>query len=238
MLIYIVGYGRSGSTIASLKLQEQINCINLGEAKYIARENKNDLIDVYWRNFKKENKQFFVEMKAIQRAESFLGFFNIATYKNKYLSFWRLFFNAIGYDHKNDIVIDTSKTTLDSVFRPFLLKHIFGCNMILIYPKKPAFQVIKSLLKGKNSDIERNKDKSKLKIYLHSFLIGMPHFMVTEILTKIIYWKKLENINLKSIDRDLQHLIKKYNLALYQSEKENKIPIVYGNRLRNNYQNN
>jgi hypothetical protein len=231
MIIYIVGYGRSGSTILAKTLEEKLNAVNLGEVKYLYRSDKNDLLHPYWRSFKQKNEDLVNDPTFnFLKYDSILGFFLIGEgRKRKYCKRWQEIFRRMGLKPEEDIIIDSSKTPLDSIMRGIRLYKCFQ-NVLFIQPKRNFFDILRSLLKGKNSNIERGARKSRLLRFLQTFLISLPHMTVTYLLTLLYRSYGLEVIDIEDLEKGLNVFVEKNNLQ--KMENSSSIPMIYGNRSR------
>lgn len=230
MIIYITGYGRSGSTALSQEIERKLNACNLGEVKYLYRNNKDDLLDSYWLNFKKENKDLLIERSlALRQFDNVFGFLKWRK-KEAYRSVWQNIFDRAGLNIEENIVIDSSKTTLDAFMRGLYLYYSFD-EVYFIQPRRKLFDVVKSLLKGKNSNLERGDRKGTIGRFFHTLLVGVPHLLLTKVLTQIYRLYGLETIRLDNIEADVESFIERKGLSRMGSFK--KLPMVYGNRSRN-----
>jgi|AntRauTorcE11898_2_1112593.scaffolds.fasta_scaffold06394_3 hypothetical protein len=229
MIIYITGYGRSGSTALSEELERKLNACNLGEVKYLYQRGKDGLLDSYWLNFREENKDIFANPSiSLNSFDNCFGFYKWRD-RRRYKDIWTKIFNRIGLNPGEEVIIDSSKTTLDSFMRGIYLFHSFD-EVYFIQPKRKVGDVIKSLLKGKNSNIERNKRKSIIKRVLHTLSVGIPHLLITKLLTQIYRLYGLEIVKLEDLETNVDNFIRKKRLTKSNSSKE--LPMIYGNRSR------
>lgn len=76
----------------------------------------------------------------------------------EYLKFWSIVFEDLFAHH--DVVVDSSKTSRLSFYRPLLLSS-FGYSVKLIIVQKKPEQLIASLKKGSNRNLERNESPKR-----------------------------------------------------------------------------
>lgn len=229
MIIYITGYGRSGSTVLSQELERKLNACNLGEVKYLYRNNKDDLLDSYWLNFKKENKDLLTECSLIlKQFDNVFGFLKW-TQKKKYKIIWQNIFDRTGLNIEENIIIDSSKTTMDTFMRGIYLYESFD-EVYFLQPKRKFIDIFKSLSKGKNSNLERGVRKGTIGRFFHTLIVGIPHLLLTKLLTQIYRIYGLKIINLSDIEADIEIFIKEKGLKKRGNTK--RLPMVYGNRSR------
>ena len=233
MIIYVVGYGRAGSTALTEALEEKLNAVNLGEVKYLYRTDKDDLLAPYWISFKQRNADLLrTSSFGFMKYDSITGFFlRGKNRERKYCEKWDEIFSRMGLNPQEDIIIDSSKTPLDSFMRGIYLKKCFQ-EVLFIKPKRPFIDTIRSLLKGKNSNIERGERKSLLGRIIHTMFIGLPHLLITNLLTRIYLFYGLETIDLKNMETSLDKFFDRHNLQRRESSKA--LPMIYGNRSRLN----
>lgn len=227
MIIYITGYGRSGSTALSEELEKKLNACNLGEVKFLYRDEKDDLLDPYWLNFKKEHE----DQLADNRLKRFDNFFGWIKWRNKrwYKQRWQKIFNAMGLDIEGDIIIDSSKTTFDSLMRGVYLYHSFT-EVCFLQPQRNTSEIIKSLMKGRNSDIERGRKKGKVERMIHLLFIGIPQLIITKLFTQIYQFYGLETIDIENMEEEVEEFIKRKKIK--KTDRSLSLPMIYGNRSR------
>lgn len=231
MIIYITGYGRSGSTVLSQEIERKLNAVNLGEAKYLYRDDKDDLLDPYWRNFKEVHKKILSDRSdTLKKFDNIFGFLKWRE-KTIYKETWKEIFKKANLNIHEEVIIDSSKTTMDAFMRGIYLHHSFG-KVLFVQPQRKLFDVIKSLLRGKNSNLERGDRKGKTGRFFHAILVGIPHLLLTRFLTQIYYLYGLEMISLNDIEEDVDKFIKRKGLAKGNNSEE--LPMIYGNRSRKN----
>lgn len=232
MIIYIIGYGRSGSTKISQIIGDRLGATNLGEVKYIYRNNYNDLLDPYWLEFKKQNRDILSkESQQIKKFDNIFGFL-YWIHRERYKKIWTELFNRMKLNTEKHIIIDSSKTTLDSFMRGIYLNYSFQ-NVYFIKPKRKTIDVFKSLLKGKNVDIERENKRSFIQRFLHTVFVGMPHYILTHLLSLIYNRFNCYTITLENLESDLNMFFQQLPSDISSSGSSIKVPMIYGNRSRN-----
>jgi hypothetical protein len=229
MIIYIIGYGRSASTVLSQLLEKKLNAINLGEIKFLYRDDFYDLLDPYWVNFKADNKDLIAKnankLKGFDNAFGFLKFYK----KNGYKRLWDAIFSRMGVDPDDDIIIDNSKSTFNSYMRGFYLYYSYD-EVYFVYPHRKFWDVMKSRFTGKNANLERGKKKSFIKRFLHIMLIGIPHILLTRGLCKLYYFWGMQKIEVNKMELEVDEFIEKYKLE--KAKTHISVPMIYGNRSR------
>jgi hypothetical protein len=230
MIIYIVGYGRSGSTALSRILEDKLNAVNLGEAKFLYRDEYDDLVDDFWIRFKKNNKEIILENSSfLKKSDSIFGL--LVSNSKKYKKIWDYIFSKIGVEENKNIIIDSSKTTIDSYFRGFKL---YGCyeKVYFLFPNRSFLNVTKSLLKGDNANLERGEKKIFIKRLIHTVGIGIPHLLITRFLTQFYKFYGMEVIDINNLESEVDRFISRYNLSAQTTTRD--IPMIFGNRNRKN----
>ncbi len=231
VIIYIIGYGRSGSTKLSQVLENKLGAINLGEVKYLYRDSKDDLLNQYWLTFKSENQDLLEEYsKEIIRFDNLFGFTRWNK-REKYREIWEKLFDRVEIDPETDIIIDSSKTTLDSFMRGIYLNYAFN-EVYFVKPCRSSLGVFRSLLKGKNSNIEKGEKKPFVRRLLHTLFIGFPHYIVTHLLSLFYSRYECVKVNLDSYEEDIDKFISQLPLKKRNIGTNRKIPLIYGNRSR------
>lgn len=227
MIIYIVGFGRSGSTALAKAIEEKLNAVNLGEVKYLYRDDKDDLLHPYWLSFKQQHRDLLYDSSfSFLKYDSIMGLF---FGNEKYCRNWNKIFGRMGLDPDEDIIIDSSKTPLDSILRGIRLKKCYK-TVLFLQPQRSFFDVITSLLKGKNSNIERGNRKSQFRRLMHTAFISLPHLLITYILTRFYILHDLETIDINNLEKELDEFLEKHDLQRQKSSPS--LPMIYGNRSR------
>jgi hypothetical protein len=177
-IIYIAGYGRSGSTLLERILSSNDQLFGLGEVKFLYDSLlKNDsycscgekVSDCdYWSKIIQEAKlkdtDYLQEIEKLRKKNEYLHTFIFDFFKDKkeyseLLS--KLYQNIINHaPSETKYVIDSSKTARDSFFRPFILSKKF--NVKVIHLVRDGRGCMWSNIKGSNRKMEKGLDP-KLK---------------------------------------------------------------------------
>ena len=146
-IIYIAGYGHSGTTILEILLSSSDNIVGLGELVRVPFEIK----ATYTKHLFERNNYCQCMYKRIvhdlaligERIESIKEINQFEHLLNKkkrvsikrYKKFWVTFFNAAASDLNKPVntFIDSSKTSIAHAFRPILLHHIDSFDVTIIH---------------------------------------------------------------------------------------------------------
>ena len=178
-IIYIIGAGRSGTTLLDIILGNTANIFSAGELNRFAILDgrpplvRDETVDQFWKqvkeNLKKENiedlnlyknisKQFEFHTSVLNFTAKRKRLFNIYTNYQK-----KIFCNVSKLalqQYNKTIISDSSKYPM----RALQLSKIFGSNVSFIYIKRNPFAVVKSFQK---KDIEQPpKNRINANIYL------------------------------------------------------------------------
>lgn len=130
-IVYIAGYGRSGSTILSLLLSQIDRVISLGEVCNLRLE-----------TFEKDR----CSCGAVYSQCEFWGEYRPNQPHSDPISF-------AARQTRAKYIIDSSKTAYRNAFRPWLLKWA-GWNVLVIHLNREANSVVDSAKKGRNTRLE------------------------------------------------------------------------------------
>ncbi len=260
---YIGGYGRSGSTLIDIILGNQKDVISLGAIdniwNWIDQDNKcaceatledcdfwsKILVETEKRlSFKYSNQE---KNKLCKSFESIYGIKYLILGKfykdklSKYIELQNTFLEVIKEFTKAKIIVDSSKTTYDSILRPFLIGKYVEKNILLIHLKRKLGGVTWSSMKKAGSPERKRLIKSKFIIFLKSYF----SCIVTDLLTTIIYSKrnyyfslKYENYVSKNGIKIIQKIFEEFavdlkNKIVFKNLKSyNSFHNIGGNRLR------
>lgn len=158
-IIYIAGYGRSGSTILDLILSSNTHVIGLGEITNLFESEFRGNLSPYW---KSASSQILSSLKMNVEEARFIsrqgdkGNLRDKDF-SKYKLLWDAIFLKLFEDINKDIwIVDSSKTTNKSYNRAKLLKKM-GCHVSVIHLIRNPFEVIKSAKKGSNRLLEKGE---------------------------------------------------------------------------------
>jgi len=150
-IIYIAGYGRSGSSILALTLGQHKKIISLGEIGVIFSALKNKRICTcgqkletcsYWKQLIEENKYKKNSNRFLNKLE------------NPYLNVG-IVIDYIFKKTNSEYLVDSTKTSWRNLTRPLRL-ILSGYDVFIIHLKRSQGAVIRSASKGKNSELESN----------------------------------------------------------------------------------
>jgi hypothetical protein len=177
-IIYIGGYGRSGSTVLDLILGENSEVISTGEIcnfLSLTANHDNNLCSC-GKSFSK--CEFWSKMDLFDRIEPSLknigpifdsNFITLCNEKRKmkskyfYSIFWKNFFLNLSSDNNCNFIVDSSKTAYCQALRPYFLSNMSeSINIHYIHMYKPLGSAITSFKKGTNKGI---KNKSKKRVF-------------------------------------------------------------------------
>lgn len=200
-VIYISGYGRSGSTLLDIVLGSQPNHTGCGELcnlfQYVSRQDPR--VSGMWTNI--VHKALVDNNVSIMDVEKFrlmfetvfVGFFCKFMFKKKfnvYKKIWRMVFVEVGRIDKSILIIDSSKTAWRQFHRPFVLRDIIGNGLCVIHLERDLKSVKLSMQKGDN--IKMEKGNANVKMLLPSLRATIGQYLSR--LFKWIYKNKDDNV--------------------------------------------
>jgi len=187
-IIYIAGYGRSGSTVLDIILDNSPDIIGLGETVSIELV-KNDInkcscgkellhCPFYKQVFNLESKftlntirEFVKTCRAIEHRKNAINiFFNrhdpclLKNYKEYMDSFWRSLIIKTG---KNTFV-DSSKTAPGATWRPLAIYRYCGYNLKMIHLVRDGRAVLRSILRGSNQALGKGYEAKLLLPFIRA----------------------------------------------------------------------
>jgi hypothetical protein len=149
-LIYIGGYGRSGSTVLEIFLNNQPSFYSIGEAinLYVNRGLVRCSCGMHI-----EECDFWSQRTVLENS-------------NPYLDDLKFVSSLIG--DKSSYIVDSSKTTFKSLKRlNYLIAH---CDVTFIYIAKRPEQVFNSLVKGSNKNLELDRHANRTLFLMRSVI--------------------------------------------------------------------
>lgn len=180
-IIYIAGYGRSGSTILDILLGNSPQAISLGEIGQLWIRPIEDEVFCscgkkvhycdYWRSISEHSKMSISIYNKIynnsalnKKIESWSSFFNIINNKNNkskqlYSMLMKELFKNISSSNDVRILIDSSKSSYGFMWRYLALKKIVGLDIKVIHLTRNLRAVINSKTKGNNRNLAMNINK-------------------------------------------------------------------------------
>ena len=176
-VIYIAGYGRSGSTLLSILLDNLTNIASVGEVagfyEYLGvsgREcscNNKYFECPVWSNIINDLPRgidYVKEMYEIQtEVERWNKISKIVKNKKemkKYSVKMAKFFDTIADDRKVKTIVDSSKSSYSFMWRALALSNVKNVELYLVHLVRDAKGVVASRKKGKNSTLERKQSNT------------------------------------------------------------------------------
>lgn len=259
--IYIAGYGRSGSTILDYYLSKAISALSLGEISMVNKDfyidckskclcgKKLNLCKLHKNLIKKKKidnlilwyKKILPQTSLLIRYFFYFYLKKIKKIKKIKLNDLSLIKNELEIIDKvipNTILVDSSKSTLLTSNRPYVLKKL-GYEVIIVNLYRPFFETFKSVLKGSNAFLS-GKIKKEKSFRIIRFFIGF--FFATlkaRSLSKNFFYISVKHHDLLFRKNLVINKIKKYILSVIANKKikfkkTKEIHLVGGNRLKKN----
>lgn len=229
-IIYIIGAGRSGTTLLDIVLGNQAGVFSAGELnRYCKRLTKphdprDNAVSNFWETVSNQIdlEDFSANSLALfESLEYHSSIFKSSNYKaNKveYFRFNQLLFDSISKKIGGDsIIIDSSKYPLRGKY----LSELFGDNISFIYLKRSPVSVVKSF---QNKDVEQ---PSKTPFQANLYLLGV-NWLASKLVrnlskshkVSIVKYEDLCNSPVsvlecisKDLDIDLSYLIQKIEIG-------------------------
>jgi hypothetical protein len=245
-IIYIIGAGRSGSTLLDIIIGNNVNHFSCGELNRFSERNgqphnpRDIEVSNFWNEVYLKVRHFFPQIKSISRKMEYHFFFLHKFFltkakKETYIKFNKELFDSIYINSKyQKIIIDSGKYP----FRALQLYKIFGNQVKFIYLKKSPLEVVESFQKR---DLEQ-PNSPRFLAHLYLFYVNC----ICKIVFKKIKSKKVEIFyddllyNLpnclmlieKKLDISLENLINKI-----ERNEDFDVGLLFdSNRIRLNYQ--
>ncbi len=251
-IIYIAGYGRSGTTLIDVILGNSKNCIGLGEISnfyidLINNETEKNIFgekrQEFWLNIEKVIKKRLknsIEIKNAKMAqiqmESLLGIISgsrTSLLKKRYFETQGLLFDTIKYFSNCDVVIDSSKTSRLTTWRPVALAKLDGYELKMVHIVRDGRSVLSSQLRGDNRKIFAKEENQKLSWPFLRTVLGWSIANINAIFYKIIFREKFHIIFYEDLilntNNELNKLQNFTNLDLSDTIKKlNKKQPIFG----------
>ena len=185
-VLYIAGYGRSGSTVLEIALSQGTKVVAMGEMVQVDKYGADAV--------------FCTCLRKVSGCESYRGM--AVSSQNLFASKIRFFIsnllqimktgrshipNSIRYVSENwrdDIIVDSSKSTFYSVFRPYNYRSM-GADVYIFFNRRRTKGVLDSLLAGSNSDL-KDGVSGKIKTYA-LFLPRLINFVIFGRVMELFY---------------------------------------------------
>ncbi len=259
LIIYIAGYGRSGSTILEFYISKYISALSLGEISMLNKEYYSDknLKCICGKKYnlcklnknliyKDKKKNLIVWYKKILPQTSILikYFFyfylkNIKKVKNIKLNDLNYIKNELELIDKvfpNAILVESSKSTLFTSNKPYILRKL-GYEVIIIHVYRSFFSTLKSVLKGSNAflsgKIKKEKPFRVIRFLLAYFLANLKATTLSISFPYLL----IKNNEIYSKKKFILKKIKKFifneiSIKKINFKKTNESHMVGGNRLK------
>lgn len=164
-VLYIGGYGRSGSTIIELVLASNPNMISTGELTNLFSANANEELCEPWVSIANEALHDCgvnsLQAIALNRcAVSLNPFIRLRTDALLYRKLWTRVFELLERLHPSTVILDSSKTSLKGFFRPKMLEEC-RLDVHILHIVRSPFGVASSYLKGSNQSRSSELEKPK-----------------------------------------------------------------------------
>lgn len=181
-VLYIAGYGRSGSTILDMTFSMQNNAIGVGELTHIFQhytENQRcSCQQPYTRCsfWSRVIEQWQAQLPGISVAEAaaitadvqkrFGGYRTRITPSGQsqlanYGKLWRTLFALIAQEANAGLVVDSTKSTRGVTFRPLALQQAAGLDVMMLHLVRDPRAVMHSYLRGNNILLEQGETTVK-----------------------------------------------------------------------------
>ena len=172
-IIYIVGYGRSGSTLLDHMLSRKAGVFGAGELTNLFDEKLQDgqcscgekiSLCAFWsRVFPGEHDPASNSRHSAitHAAERYL----MPARRQAYYSVWKGILNSLFLNPEIEFLVDSSKSSRATYRRPVLLRDM-GCEVYLIHLVRKPVGVIGSLAKGSNKALEAGRAGSARLFWL------------------------------------------------------------------------
>ena len=259
LIIYIAGYGRSGSTVLNYKLSKYLSALSIGEIANVNREYYLDvnskcsckkkytsckLIKSFINKNKKKNIEIWYK-KIMPQTDYLIRYFfylyvkKIKKIRNVHLNKLEEIkkeFDIIDKFYPNAIIIDSSKSTLLTSNRPYILKKL-GYEVVIIHIVKSFYLTFKSVKKGSDSFLKKRIKKEKsfrlLRFFINYFFSNIRALL----LARNFHYIFIKNNDLLTRDSYVLERISKFVSKIVLNKKikikkTNDRHLVGGNRLK------
>lgn len=241
-IVYILGAGRSGTTLMDIILGNSDNIFSAGELNRFAERSgkphdpRDENVSRYWEEIHLKLQNYFPLIIGLSRRMEYHNSFINRLFINKkklvqYKEFNLQLFDEIrSISGDKKIIVDSSKYP----FRALSLYQIFGNDLKVIYLKKEPISVIRSFANG---DVEQ-PSKSFFKANLYLLTVNL---LCRIVFTKIkspkmvVTYDQLVNDTLNTITLINNNLNLDLSSLAYKISKNQSLEVGYlfdGNRLR------
>ena len=259
LIIYIAGYGRSGSTVLNYKLSKYLSALSIGEIANVNREyyldvnskcsckkkyNSCKLIKSFIYKNKKKNIEIWYK-KIMPQTDYLIRYFfylyvkKIKKIRNVHLNKLEEIkkeFDIIDKFYPNAIIIDSSKSTLLTSNRPYILKKL-GYEVVIIHIVKSFYLTFKSVKKGSDSFLKKRIKKEKSFRLLRFFISYFFSNIRALLLARNFHYIFIKNNDLLTRDSFVLERISKFVSKIVLNKKikfkkTNERHLIGGNRLK------
>ena len=264
VIIYICGYGRSGSMILDLTIGNlSKHFVSLGEIAVLPKRlkyprlgcscgdlnyNCNVWADVsdFIRKFSEKKLTRFAKMEQF-------GAINSKRDIIEYNAFWNSIFDIRCNNNIQLIgVIDSSKSSYKQIFRPFLLNKGDTNRVYLLHIQRSFSSLYSSIKKGSNLELSKGKPNKKRSLrhngytYLKTFIHWLYSNYFTMLLCKLYSMKNVIYISFDDFLKDTFNTTKEIidNIekmeGVYDNKQKKRVSDIYphhiveGNRVSKN----
>ncbi|CAK0744362.1 conserved hypothetical protein [Gammaproteobacteria bacterium] len=182
MILYIAGYGRSGSTVLDLKLGKRFGCVSLGEISSLYADANRyqsarcgcgsgyDECSLWGPLIRNGGFAEKVRMMRIYQTPMMLSAWlrvvslirnGFIPQRAAFLSVLRAPIQRAEEQYPGGIYVDSSKTTWFSVRRPLFLAEL-GYQVVIIHIRRPLKDVLASVRLGDNKVLMGDRKQEKL----------------------------------------------------------------------------
>jgi len=191
-IIYIMGYGRSGSTLLDIILGDNEEIVTTG-----ALDNYHVWIDknlkcacgknmkscFYWRKVSKDIDFSEEDINLVKKMDSIRSLFLLKSRKNvkRYCQLTKILFDSIITNFEKNIIVDSSKTARDCIYRPVMLSKFCNIELKPVFLIRDPRGVVWSSMKKHGSP-----EREKRDIELTRFLRALISWNLTNFMTLVI----------------------------------------------------
>jgi len=254
MILYIAGYGRSGSTILDIKLGKKFGFVSLGEVKSLYYEvnhypsAKCGCGSTYWncslwgQIVSSSNLLEKIWMTRIYQSPRFIGFLFYILYvirfwcfpkKSTFLEIVKEAMERVQTQYPDGVYVDSSKTTWFSTRRPAILSRL-GYPIFVIHIHRPLKDVLASVRSGDNKVLMGDRKKEKPFRVLRAIFSYFFSNLYAALLQIKFPYLKISQIDLR--DREEETFEKIRDFLVQQKLDGHKFydvsHVVSGNRLK------
>lgn len=188
-IVYIAGYGRSGSTLLSLLLNTVPKVVNLGEVDNLYRE-KGDDFSEFWTQVRNNTiaqiEQPDLKQNPGQKVSSRRWYFKKRNQAyHKFTQLWSLPTQQAAQQYDATVLVDASKSTAGTFARPIYLKKM-GYTVKVIHLVREPHGVMASYKKGRNVSNSETLAPAKAG----GALRGLISWFFTNVYTSLVYKRR------------------------------------------------